>query len=389
MTTRNSVLFCKKLGIKYPIIQAPMAGIATADMAAEVTNSGGLGSLPLATFDLRKGIEGIVSNFNQYQSLLDRPSGTVNLNFFCHDIFSGPSNSQVNNLSNLYSSVLPSVSAGTISDAAGLSQQNGNVSFKEIETNHPEIIDALFDYWAANKDKIPKIVSFHFGIPSQSTIQKLHDQGTLVFVTATSLKEAQLIIDSHADGVVCQGYQAGGHRGHFLDSDESDTRLDTETLVAEILKHVEAGGTPTFVIAAGGIMTAEDITKYLFKGVSAVQLGTAFLAVPQSNSEEFIAGILKSKKSLPPTAMTAKVSGKSARAIVTPFIQGLMDSNIENSNLPPYGFLYNGYKKLKASLKSNQTDVNFYLAGENYPKITLDSTAGAIVKSLGSRVTEN
>lgn len=38
----------KKLGIKYPVIQAPMFGVSTVQMAAAAAKAGCLGSLALA-----------------------------------------------------------------------------------------------------------------------------------------------------------------------------------------------------------------------------------------------------------------------------------------------------------------------------------------------------
>ena len=37
----------ENLGIKHPIFLAPMAGVSTPELAAEVSNQGGLGSLGL------------------------------------------------------------------------------------------------------------------------------------------------------------------------------------------------------------------------------------------------------------------------------------------------------------------------------------------------------
>ncbi|EPA8428797.1 nitronate monooxygenase, partial [Escherichia coli] len=40
----NNIL-CERLNIAYPIIQAPMAGVSTPEMAAAVSNAGALGSI--------------------------------------------------------------------------------------------------------------------------------------------------------------------------------------------------------------------------------------------------------------------------------------------------------------------------------------------------------
>ena len=37
--------FTKKIGVKYPIIQAPMAGVTTPELVAAVSNENALGSL--------------------------------------------------------------------------------------------------------------------------------------------------------------------------------------------------------------------------------------------------------------------------------------------------------------------------------------------------------
>ena len=43
--------FLRKLGIELPIIQAPMAGVSTPEMAAAVSNASGLGSIGVGPVD--------------------------------------------------------------------------------------------------------------------------------------------------------------------------------------------------------------------------------------------------------------------------------------------------------------------------------------------------
>jgi nitronate monooxygenase len=65
------------LGIDHPVIQAPMAGSSTPEMAIAVSEVGGLGSLPSALYsesDLRMALEKI-------RAATHRP---INLNFFSH-----------------------------------------------------------------------------------------------------------------------------------------------------------------------------------------------------------------------------------------------------------------------------------------------------------------
>ena len=47
----NVNAFLNRLGVKFPIIQAPMAGVSTHAMAAAVSNAGGLGSIGVGNVD--------------------------------------------------------------------------------------------------------------------------------------------------------------------------------------------------------------------------------------------------------------------------------------------------------------------------------------------------
>ena len=67
----------EQLNIKHPIFLAPMAGVSTPELAAEVSNQGGLGSLGLGANTVDAAREQILRT----QELTDFPFQT---NFFCH-----------------------------------------------------------------------------------------------------------------------------------------------------------------------------------------------------------------------------------------------------------------------------------------------------------------
>src|SRR5947208_12517553 len=69
---------CQSLvDVRLPIIQAPMAGVQGSDLAAAVSNAGGLGSLPCALLSLDALRKEIVA-------LSSKTSQPYNINFFCH-----------------------------------------------------------------------------------------------------------------------------------------------------------------------------------------------------------------------------------------------------------------------------------------------------------------
>src|SRR6185437_8868132 len=65
------------IGVDLPIIQAPMAGVQGAALAAAVSRAGGLGSLPTAVLTVE-------ALRDELATLARENCGPVNLNFFCH-----------------------------------------------------------------------------------------------------------------------------------------------------------------------------------------------------------------------------------------------------------------------------------------------------------------
>ena len=68
----------------------------------------------------------------------------------------------------------------------------------------------------------PAVVSFHFGLPPQPTIDTLHAAGIVLLASATSLDEARQIEAAGIDAVVASGIEAGGHRGIFQPAGEDE-----------------------------------------------------------------------------------------------------------------------------------------------------------------------
>ena len=157
------------LEIKHPIFLAPMAGVSTPALAAEVSNQGGFGSLGLGASQ----IDAARTQIQATQALTDRP---FQVNFFCHQ---------------------------TQALAPNITQQWLNYlapQYARFNTPVPQQLQCIYPSFLDNDDFLnlvletrPKAVSFHFGIPHAHQIEALKNAGILTMVSATNLPEALAI----------------------------------------------------------------------------------------------------------------------------------------------------------------------------------------------------
>lgn len=279
------------LGIRYPIIQAPMAGVQDCALALSVSAAGGLGSVPAAMLgpaELRRAL----------QLLKESGKGPFNINFFCHHQ-DAPDPAEE---SRWRQALAPYYAEFGLAADATLTAP-GRAPFN---AEHAAIL-AEFK---------PAVVSFHFGLPAPALLASVKAWGAKVLASATTVEEAVWLAQHGADAIIAQGLEAGGHRGHFLSEDLS-LQQGTFTLVPQI---VQAVGLP--VIAAGGIVDGRGIRAALSLGASAVQMGTAFLSTPEATTSALHRAALHSPQGQH-SALTNLFSGRPARGIVNRLMREL------------------------------------------------------------------
>ena len=160
----------------------------------------------------------------------------------------------------------------------------------------------------------PDVVSFTFGCPSETAIDRLRRAGVRVWVTVTDVDEATIAASRGADALVVQGAQAGGHRGSFLDDDdEPSPLLDLLAAVRDALPTVP-------IVATGGLMTGGDIADVLAAGAAAAQLGTAFLRCPEAGTSDVHRRALVEATD---TVLTRAFTGRMARGIANAWTEGV------------------------------------------------------------------
>jgi nitronate monooxygenase len=289
-TSRSSAAGIEQLlGIELPVIQAPMAGVQDAELAAAISNAGGLGSLPGAMLNPAA----LEAELHRLTDMTDKP---FNVNFFCHES--------------------PQVSAQQQRDW----QQSLSVYFEElgIEMPHTPGANLREPFGEAAMTVLehfrPAVVSFHFGLPERRQIDQIRRWGTRVLGCATTVDEALWLAERRVDAIIAQGLEAGGHRGTFLTQDMT-TQVATLALVAQICAAVSIP-----VIAAGGIASPASVSAALALGAAGVQVGTAFLLCAEAKTSPLHRAALRSDAAQH-TTLTNVFTGRPARSIVNRLVR--------------------------------------------------------------------
>jgi nitronate monooxygenase len=153
----------------------------------------------------------------------------------------------------------------------------------------------------------PAVVSFAFAWPPAAAVQRLREAGTQVWVTVNEPAEASWAEELGVDGLVAQGWEAGGHRGGPVDTGRE--QLPVRELLAAL-----RDSTSLPVMAAGGVMSGSEAAGLLREGARAVALGTAFLACPEAGTAAVHTHALTHRHG---TTVTRAFTGRSARALST------------------------------------------------------------------------
>ena len=102
-------------------------------------------------------------------------------------------------------------------------------------------------------------------------------RGAVILASATTVREAVALQEGSADAVIAQGFEVGGHRGSFLGDIESGT-VGTFALLPQVVDAVDVP-----VIAVAGVADGRGIAAAFALGASGAQIGTAFLACPETD----------------------------------------------------------------------------------------------------------
>ena len=344
-----------RLNLTCPLFQAPMAGVSTPAMAAAVANVGALGAIGIGASD----VAGAAAMINAVRAGTDR---AFNVNVFVH---ATPRPDPVRE-------------AGWLEWLAPI--------FAQFDAAPPAALHTIYTSFADDPDmlamlveKAPPVVSFHFGLPAPDAIAALQSRGVVLIATATNLAEAQAIEAAGIDAIVAQGIEAGGHRGVF-DPAAPDAALGTMALTRLLARNVKIP-----VIAAGGIMDGAGIAATLDLGAVAAQLGTAFIACPESAADDAYRAALHGPGAYH-TTLTTLISGRPARALTNRFTA--LSETVRDRIPPDYPIAYDAGKALHAAAKAaGEYGFGAQWAGQGAP-MARALPAADLVRTLVSELAE-
>jgi NAD(P)H-dependent flavin oxidoreductase YrpB (nitropropane dioxygenase family) len=248
--TRDDVLhtrICDLLGIEHPVLSAGMGFVARAELAAAVSNAGGLGVIGGAGMQPER----LRLEIRRCRELTERPFG-VDL-------------------------LLPSQTTGEVLlprpererpvvDVEALLAEDGGGEFAVGGDGRPVRPENLMQVVLEEE---PPVFASGLGNPGP-WVPYLHERGTTVLALVGNVRNARRVADAGVDTVVAQGHEGGGHTG----------RVGTASLVPAV---AEAVG-PTPVVAAGGIANGRGLAAALALGASGAWIGTRFVATHEAHA---------------------------------------------------------------------------------------------------------
>ncbi len=333
--------------IDCPIIQAPMAGAGGSALAGAVSAAGGLGSLPCAMLNPQQ----IQAEIDIIRHHTNRP---FNLNFFCHE----PAPHDADKLAAWQARLAPYYRAEGLEPTAKVPTAN-RAPFDEVTCRLVELVQ-------------PAVVSFHFGLPAAALLARVKASGAKTLSSATTVREARWLAAHGVDAIIAQGYEAGGHRGMFLE-DDITAQPGVMALVPQIVDAVDLP-----VIAAGGIADGRGIAAAFALGAAGVQVGTAFLKSPEALISDIHRNALDTASD-GQTQITNLFSGRPARGLRTKIMHEIGPMSVDAPAFPAAGSALAPLKT--AAEKDGRGDFSALWSGQA-ARLAISAPAADIVQRL-------
>lgn len=306
-----------------------MAGHSTPDMAVAVAEAGGLGALACASLSAEQAAAAL-------EDIRGRTSRPINLNFFCHT----PPTDDPARMMRWRARLAPFYVEHGV-DPAPAPPASNRAPFDEAFC---QLVEA----------QRPEVVSFHFGLPAPDLLARVKATGAKVLSSATTVAEARWLAARGCDAIIAMGYEAGGHRGNFLDRQDDVRDMARQPGVMALTPQiVDAVDIP--VIAAGGIADGRGVAAAFALGAAGVQVGTAYLFSPEAKLAPGHREALDAATDAS-TAVTNLFTGRPARGLVNRIMR---ESDLLSEDTPAFPTAGGALIPLKEATKGSQAQADF------------------------------
>lgn len=340
--------FLALTGARLPLVQAPMANFAGSSLAIAALKAGAIGSLACAVLSPDQVAAEVAA-------IRAAATGPINVNFFCHTLGPQPDESA------WHAALAPFYQAEGVAPPT-----QPPVLRKPFDAAMAEVIEAVR----------PEIVSFHFGLPERDLLDRVRATRARIFGNATTLAEARFLADAGVDAIIAQGFEAGGHAGHFLIGHRP---IGVLALVRQILNHIDVP-----VIAAGGIADADAAKGAIAAGAAAVQVGTAYLRTPEATTSAVHRRLL-AQAGPEDSVFTNLFSGGLARGLRNRLIEAL---GPVSDAAPPFPYASAALAQLRAKAEADgRGDYSPLWAGQGVG-LSGDEPAEDLTARLGAAALE-
>jgi nitronate monooxygenase len=337
--------FADHLGLRVPILLAPMAGACPPSLSIAVANAGGMGACGALLLQ-PEAIRDWAAEFRASSG------GEFQINLW-----------------------IPGPQPARDPDAEARQRE---FLAKWGPPVPPEAGDSVLPDFDAQcqalLDVRPKAISSIMGVYQPSFVREMKDRGILWFATATTVAEARAAEAVGADAIIAQGMEAGGHRGSFR---AENAEIHLVGLFALLPQICDAVSIP--VIAAGGIADARAVAAALILGASAAIVGTAFLRSPEAKIHSAWADRIGQTEAHD-TRLTRAFSGRAGRAIRNRYVEA---SAIDESPSPAPYPVQRGFTRpmIQQALSTGGAERMQMWAGQS-AKLAKAEPAGEITKQL-------
>jgi len=350
---------CDILEIEYPIVLAGMGGASTPELAAAVSNAGGLGVLGAAACqpeELREWIR-------RTRSLTDKPFGVDTL------------------LPASVRRAAQKAGGGTPDADDPMEALKGHMAFAQqfMEREALKSPDgtprrqeglAVFskEFFEAQMQVIvdEKVPVYAAGLGNPGPwMDEFRYNGTKVMAVIGAVRHAVQVASIKLDVIVAQGHDAGGH----------NSPVGAMALIPQVVDAV--GDIP--VLGAGGICDGRGVAAAMMLGAAGAWIGTAFLAAEES-------GILPHQKEAlvegteEGTVISRSVTGKPARIIRSKWTDAWDQAGISPLPMPYQGAVAGPV--MAAASRDGRADINPGFAGQGMGMIRAVQPAKAIFDDI-------